>query len=150
MKIFFTLIFFSFVTQAQLAPIRSYYCESSNPSGSMYLKLDEKPRKSIARISNPYTQNLQVLKLENPPANQYTKLFIDHVKLERTDSGRPFCHDCYTFNANVYSLSKNPKVIEETKHILSRIRAPNGQVVIRLEFFIDINKYLNFYCERLP
>lgn len=149
MKLFLAIFTFSFVSVAQLAPVKTYYCESSNPTGSMYLKLDEKPQGSIARISNPFTQNLKILRQENPPASQYTKLFIDHVKLERTDSGRPFCNDCYTFNANVYRLSKNQEVLEATKHILSRVRASNGEVVTRLEFFIGYNKYLNFYCERL-
>lgn len=149
MKLILAIFTFSISAAAQLAPVKSYYCESSNPTGSMYLKLDETPQKSIARISNPFTVNLKVLMQENPPESQYTKLFIDHVKLERTDSGRPFCADCYTFNASVYSLSKNPAVIELTKHVLSRVRVSDGRIVTRLQFFVGADQTLNFYCERL-
>lgn len=139
----------SLISQAQ-NKYPTYYCESLQPRGAVYLQLDTKNKKSIARISNPFTQDLKSLKQKNPDSSQYTKLFIDHVALEKSASGRPLCADCYSFNASVYPMAQIPAVIEGTKSRLTQVRLEGTQaVVVQLQYFVDVDQMLTLNCEKL-
>lgn len=129
--------------------VPTFFCKSDAPRGAIYLELDEVKQKSVGRISHPYTKNLDDLKKQNLPQSEYTKLFVTNVELFRTDIGRPYCPECYIFNAGVYLPSQDPQVIEATKSWISRVMLKDGTVALQLKHYIGDDQYLVMTCEKL-
>ncbi|MFN8846830.1 MAG: hypothetical protein ACK5V3_17935 [Bdellovibrionales bacterium] len=135
---------------------KKYFCKTEDQRNAIYLELDEVNQRSLGRISHPFTTDLDSLKLPNADQSQFTRVNVKNVKLERLQSGRPFCADCYTFNMSPYSIPNGPQqVLEKTKSILSRIRIPQtSQSAIMLKVFVSLNSYgspvyYRHFCERL-
>ncbi len=130
--------------------VPSYFCASENPKGALYLQLDETGKKSLGRQSTPFTSNLEILKEANPNPREYTKLNVGNVKLERLDSGRPFCSDCYSFNVSPYGLSKDAEVLRKTISTVSKVAGNRpGEVLIMLKLYVEHNFTLKMICEKL-
>ncbi len=143
-----SVMFQSFAVARTTIP--SYFCVSSSPKGAIYLQLDEVGKNSIGRQSTPFTSNLEVLKEANPNPREYTKLNVGNVKLERLDSGRPFCPDCYSFNVSPYQLSKDPQVLEESISTISKVIGKRpGETMIMLKLYVDYDVTLKMICEKL-
>ncbi len=150
---FFTFLFSQVIAATSFASsaLPTYFCQSEHPRGAVYLKLDLENKNSIGRISTPFTSDLNVLKLENPPPSEYTKLNVGHVEKLMTVGGRPVCGDCLLLNASVHELSDNELVLEQTKSKLSyqRISSSSWDSALFLNLHTDEDRFLRLQCEKL-
>ncbi len=148
LKSLILLLVTSIASQAE-SSLPTFFCVSEEPRGAIYLQLDEEKQNSVGRMSNPFTSDLEILKQLNPPQEEYTKLNVSHVKLYRTDSGRPFCPECYEFNASPYLPSEDPIVIEASKSWISRVVMKDGSKVLMLKHYVGSDQPLQMICEKL-
>lgn len=148
-----TLLSFNSVTWAN-SKFPTFLCKSSQPAGAIFLKLDLANKQLVARQSNPFTSDFDVLKGENPDPKEYTSLYIENVARTMTVGGMPACSSCYIFNLSVYPLPKNEgigaAVNAASKSTISLIADPvSGHVAPTLKLYVDANRKIAMPCEKL-
>ncbi len=154
-KLIIVLTLFSFNSASWAnSEFPTFLCKSSQPAGAVFLKLDLANKKSIARQSNPFTSDFDVLKGENPDRKEYTSLYIENVARTTTVGGMPACSNCYIFNLSVYPLPKNEgigaAVNSASKSTISLIADPvSGRVAPTLKLYVDADRKIIMPCEKL-